>query len=82
MDQITFRSDTVLSDVHLLIPNARHLMTRLNSAGQPAAHPASSSSASSLRTHSASPAALRLERRLVQREDDQKVCGSKNTAGF
>ncbi|GAA6084054.1 methyltransferase-like protein 22 isoform X1 [Tachysurus ichikawai] len=35
MDQVTFRSDTVLSDVHLLIPNARHLMTRLNSAGQP-----------------------------------------------
>ncbi|KAK3553100.1 hypothetical protein QTP86_031509, partial [Hemibagrus guttatus] len=35
MDQVTFRSDTVLSDVHLLIPNARHLMTRLNSAEQP-----------------------------------------------
>ncbi|XP_058260994.1 methyltransferase-like protein 22 isoform X1 [Hemibagrus wyckioides] len=35
MDQVTFRSDTVLSDVHLLIPNTRHLMTRLNSAGQP-----------------------------------------------
>uniref|UniRef100_A0A3B3TET2 Methyltransferase 22, Kin17 lysine n=1 Tax=Paramormyrops kingsleyae TaxID=1676925 RepID=A0A3B3TET2_9TELE len=35
MDQVTFRSDTVLSDVHLLIPNARHLMVRLNAAGQP-----------------------------------------------
>ncbi|XP_060757100.1 methyltransferase-like protein 22 isoform X2 [Neoarius graeffei] len=35
MDQVTFRSDTVLSDVHLLLPNARHLMTRLNSVGQP-----------------------------------------------
>ncbi|MCJ8739673.1 hypothetical protein PDJAM_G00049900 [Pangasius djambal] len=35
MDQVTFRRDTVLSDVHLLLPNARHLMTRLNSVGQP-----------------------------------------------
>ncbi|XP_053507908.1 methyltransferase-like protein 22 isoform X2 [Ictalurus furcatus] len=35
MDQVTFRSDTVLSDVHLLLPNARHLMTRLNIVGQP-----------------------------------------------
>ncbi|KAF4092528.1 hypothetical protein AMELA_G00022030 [Ameiurus melas] len=35
MDQVTFRSDTVLSDVHLLLPNARHLMTRLNIIGQP-----------------------------------------------
>ncbi|XP_036409427.1 methyltransferase-like protein 22 [Megalops cyprinoides] len=35
MDQVTFRSDTVLSDVHLLLPNARHLMTRLNGVGQP-----------------------------------------------
>ncbi|XP_061080448.1 methyltransferase-like protein 22 isoform X1 [Conger conger] len=35
MDQVTFRSDTVLSDVHLLFPNARHLMTRLNAVGQP-----------------------------------------------
>ncbi|XP_056144478.1 methyltransferase-like protein 22 [Lampris incognitus] len=35
MDQITFRHDTVLSDVHLLLPNIRHLMVRLNSAGQP-----------------------------------------------
>ncbi|XP_017347259.1 methyltransferase-like protein 22 isoform X2 [Ictalurus punctatus] len=35
MDQVTFRSDTVLSDVHLLLPNAHHLMTRLNIVGQP-----------------------------------------------
>ncbi|XP_072549972.1 methyltransferase-like protein 22 [Salminus brasiliensis] len=35
MDQVTFQSDTVLSDVHLLLPNARHLMIRLNSVGQP-----------------------------------------------
>lgn len=35
MDQVTFRSDTVLSDVHLLLPNTRHLMKRLNSVGQP-----------------------------------------------
>lgn len=35
MDKITFRMDTVLSDVHLLLPNARHLMTRLNGVGQP-----------------------------------------------
>uniref|UniRef100_A0A672S4Z3 Methyltransferase-like protein 22 n=1 Tax=Sinocyclocheilus grahami TaxID=75366 RepID=A0A672S4Z3_SINGR len=35
MDQVTFRSDTVLSDVHLLLPNACHLMKRLNSVGQP-----------------------------------------------
>ncbi|KAG5832113.1 hypothetical protein ANANG_G00287660 [Anguilla anguilla] len=35
MDQVTFCSDTVLSDVHLLHPNARHLMTRLNAVGQP-----------------------------------------------
>ncbi|XP_076839588.1 methyltransferase-like protein 22 isoform X2 [Brachyhypopomus gauderio] len=35
MDQVTLRSDTVLSDVHLLLPNTRHLMTRLNSVGQP-----------------------------------------------
>ncbi|XP_062875093.1 methyltransferase-like protein 22 [Trichomycterus rosablanca] len=35
MDRVTFRSDTVLSDVHLLLPNVRHLMTRLNSVGQP-----------------------------------------------
>ncbi|XP_067089563.1 methyltransferase-like protein 22 [Osmerus mordax] len=35
MDQITYRHDTVLSDVHMLLPNARHLMTRLNRGGQP-----------------------------------------------
>ncbi|KAM6965887.1 LOW QUALITY PROTEIN: methyltransferase-like protein 22 [Tautogolabrus adspersus] len=35
MDQITFHHDTVLSDVHLLLPNTRHLMTRLNAVGQP-----------------------------------------------
>lgn len=35
MEQVTFRRDTVLSDVHLLLPNTRHLMTRLNSVGQP-----------------------------------------------
>lgn len=35
MDQITFHRDTVLSDVHVLMPNARHLMTRLNGVGQP-----------------------------------------------
>ncbi|XP_076122309.1 methyltransferase-like protein 22 isoform X1 [Alosa pseudoharengus] len=35
MDKIIFRMDTVLSDVHLLLPNARHLMTRLNADGQP-----------------------------------------------
>ncbi|XP_023253116.1 methyltransferase-like protein 22 [Seriola lalandi dorsalis] len=35
MDQITFHHDTVLSDVHMFLPNARHLMTRLNHVGQP-----------------------------------------------
>ncbi|XP_063760823.1 methyltransferase-like protein 22 isoform X2 [Eleginops maclovinus] len=35
MDRITFHHDTVLSDMHMLLPNARHLMTRLNSVGQP-----------------------------------------------
>ncbi|KAM4819931.1 methyltransferase-like protein 22 isoform 1-T1 [Thomomys bottae] len=35
MDEVTFRSDTVLSDVHLYTPNHRHLMVRLNSMGQP-----------------------------------------------
>nr|XP_044986112.1 methyltransferase-like protein 22 [Jaculus jaculus] len=35
MDEVTFRSDTVLSDVHLYTPNQRHLMVRLNSVGQP-----------------------------------------------
>ncbi|XP_073348946.1 methyltransferase-like protein 22 [Pagrus major] len=35
MDRITFHYDTVLSDVHMLLPNARHLMSRLNGVGQP-----------------------------------------------
>ncbi|XP_028267369.1 methyltransferase-like protein 22 [Parambassis ranga] len=35
MDDITFHYDTVLSDVHMLVPNTRHLMTRLNHVGQP-----------------------------------------------
>ncbi|XP_016054872.1 PREDICTED: methyltransferase-like protein 22 [Miniopterus natalensis] len=35
MDEVTFTSDTVLSDVHLCTPNQRHLMVRLNSVGQP-----------------------------------------------
>ncbi|KAF7647730.1 hypothetical protein LDENG_00167780 [Lucifuga dentata] len=35
MDDVIFRHDSVLSDVHLLLPNERHLMTRLNRAGQP-----------------------------------------------
>lgn len=35
MDLITFHHDTVLSDVHMLLPNAHHLMTRLNCVGQP-----------------------------------------------
>ncbi|XP_020034234.1 methyltransferase-like protein 22 isoform X3 [Castor canadensis] len=35
MDEVTFRSDTVLSDVHLFTPNHRHLMVRLNGVGQP-----------------------------------------------
>ncbi|XP_024409115.2 methyltransferase-like protein 22 isoform X3 [Desmodus rotundus] len=35
MDEATFKSDTVLSDVHLYTPNQRHLMVRLNSTGQP-----------------------------------------------
>lgn len=35
MDEVTFRSDTVLSDVHLYTPNHRHLMVRLNGMGQP-----------------------------------------------
>ncbi|KAF5918418.1 hypothetical protein HPG69_011859 [Diceros bicornis minor] len=35
MDEVTFKSDTVLSDVHLYTPNQRHLMVRLNSVGQP-----------------------------------------------
>nr|XP_058894417.1 methyltransferase-like protein 22 isoform X4 [Kogia breviceps] len=35
MDEITFKSDTVLSDVHLHTPNQRHLMVRLSGVGQP-----------------------------------------------
>ncbi|NXY84821.1 MET22 protein, partial [Alcedo cyanopectus] len=35
MDNPTFRSDTVLSDVHLHCPSRRHLMVRLNAVGQP-----------------------------------------------
>ncbi|XP_078414825.1 methyltransferase-like protein 22 [Cetorhinus maximus] len=35
MDSIRFRSDTVLSDVHMYTPNIRHLMVRLNAVGQP-----------------------------------------------
>ncbi|XP_071357597.1 methyltransferase-like protein 22 [Trachinotus anak] len=35
MDQITFHHDTVLSDIHMFLPNACHLMTRLNHVGQP-----------------------------------------------
>ncbi|XP_066496702.1 methyltransferase-like protein 22 isoform X2 [Tiliqua scincoides] len=35
MDDVTLRSDTVLSDVHLHAPSKRHLMVRLNAVGQP-----------------------------------------------
>uniref|UniRef100_A0A8C4FDA9 Methyltransferase-like protein 22 n=1 Tax=Catagonus wagneri TaxID=51154 RepID=A0A8C4FDA9_9CETA len=35
MDEVTFKSDTVLSDVHLHTPNQGHLMVRLNGVGQP-----------------------------------------------
>ncbi|KAM5198909.1 methyltransferase-like protein 22 isoform 2-T2 [Hipposideros larvatus] len=35
MEEVTFKSDTVLSDVHLHTPNQRHLMVRLNGMGQP-----------------------------------------------
>ncbi|XP_072124843.1 methyltransferase-like protein 22 isoform X1 [Mobula birostris] len=35
MDSITFRSDIVLSDVHIYTPNSSHLMVRLNGDGQP-----------------------------------------------
>lgn len=35
MDHFTFQFSLVLSDVHLLRPSGRHLMTRLNSVGQP-----------------------------------------------
>lgn len=40
MDEITFKSDTVLSDVHLHTPNQRHLMVRLSGVGQPGKVPA------------------------------------------
>lgn len=35
MDNLTFKSDTVLSDVHLHCPNKSRLMVRLNAVGQP-----------------------------------------------
>nr|XP_056722419.1 methyltransferase-like protein 22 [Euleptes europaea] len=35
MDEVTFRSDTVLSDIHMHTPSKRHFMVRLNSVGQP-----------------------------------------------
>lgn len=35
MDAILFTCDTVLSDVHLLMPNSQHIMVRLNAVGQP-----------------------------------------------
>ncbi|XP_062999614.1 methyltransferase-like protein 22 isoform X2 [Elgaria multicarinata webbii] len=35
MDDMMFRSDTVLSDVHLHTPSKRHFMVRLNAVGQP-----------------------------------------------
>ncbi|KAM3598726.1 uncharacterized protein V6R79_021767 [Siganus canaliculatus] len=35
MDQVTFVHDAVLSDVHMLLPNTQHIMTRLNGAAQP-----------------------------------------------
>lgn len=35
MDNLTFKSDTVLSDIHIHCPNKRHLMVRLNAVGQP-----------------------------------------------
>ncbi|XP_069726329.1 methyltransferase-like protein 22 isoform X1 [Phaenicophaeus curvirostris] len=35
MDNPTFKSDTVLSDVHLHCPDKRNLMVRLNAVGQP-----------------------------------------------
>lgn len=35
MDEITFQSDLVLSDVHMDMPSHRQLMVRLNDAGQP-----------------------------------------------
>ncbi|XP_057674000.1 methyltransferase-like protein 22 [Corythoichthys intestinalis] len=35
MNQIIFQHDSVLSDVHMLLPNAHNIMTRLNKVGQP-----------------------------------------------
>ncbi|KAM5152564.1 methyltransferase-like protein 22 [Mantella aurantiaca] len=35
MEVITFTKDTVLSDVHVHVPQKRHLMVRLNRVGQP-----------------------------------------------
>ncbi|XP_063170695.1 methyltransferase-like protein 22 isoform X1 [Candoia aspera] len=35
MDETVFRSDTVLSDIHLHTANSRHFMVRLNAVGQP-----------------------------------------------
>ncbi|NXY50059.1 MET22 protein, partial [Ceuthmochares aereus] len=35
MDNPTFKSDTILSDVHLHCPDKRNLMVRLNAVGQP-----------------------------------------------
>lgn len=35
MEEISFHHDTVLSDVHMLRPGGRHLMTHLNNVGQP-----------------------------------------------
>ncbi|XP_078713260.1 methyltransferase-like protein 22 isoform X1 [Lampetra fluviatilis] len=35
MDTIVFRSDLVLSDIHLFMPSSRRLMVRLNAVGQP-----------------------------------------------
>ncbi|XP_058013279.1 methyltransferase-like protein 22 isoform X3 [Ahaetulla prasina] len=35
MDETVFRSDTVLSDIHLHTANRRHFMVRLNAVGQP-----------------------------------------------
>ncbi|XP_005952955.2 methyltransferase-like protein 22 [Haplochromis burtoni] len=35
MQEISFQHETVLSDVHMLRPGGRHLMTHLNNVGQP-----------------------------------------------
>ena len=51
MDEITFRSDTVLSDVHLYTPNQRRLMVRLNGMGQPGKLPKPRSPLCFLRSH-------------------------------